>query len=395
MWPFYGATVFFHVLEAVDFAYLFHVSLQQNDEVWSQFFVAALVYYAAGLITARQGLRIFQPRAMVILGCTLPHILIIPLVFADLRHWYIPLFGVLGLLRVDTFATLEMAESQPATTRLQRIFHGKILQYLALLTSSVLVFLMWIYPAVSMHIVGSVHVSTLLFGLAIGMFSSPESFPPLQWEEVKVGNVPPVVMETLRMELSVTCDFYALSTHALVIFTEHHSQYVTVANAIFSLVCLVLVSISYHFLVNHHNVNRAYLFYLTSLFAAVVASMAAWIADAPPWVHLLINIGVVIFFSIVHIAPWKILNEIDPTHNYVPLMIQYRLLGQCRGMLLGIIPYRLFGGVGVYACLLPLNFSMIAGYEDAHKKASEPPRVPSQKNRLQALNHTDVALYEI
>ncbi len=391
MWPFYGATVCFHVVEMVDFAYLFHVSLQQNDEVWSQFFVAAMCYYTAGLVTAKLWLRVFPPRAMVILGCTLPHLLIIPMAFSNLQHWYIPLFAVSGLLRADTFATLQMAESHPPQTRLLRIFHGKILQYLALLTSSVLVFLMWIYPSVSMHIVGSVHAVTLLFGIGVGIFSSIEAYPAPKWTPVTdLDNVPPLVQETLRMEMNVTCDFYALSTHALVVFTEYHSQYVTISTAAFSLACLVFVSCSYLFL-HHHTVNKAYLVYCTALFCAIVASMAARIVDAHPWVHVIVNLVVVICFAIVHIAPWKVLSEIDANHNYVSLMIQHRLLGQCRGMLLGIVPYQLFGGVGVYACLFPLNFIMIAAYEKAHKAASS-----SSSSSSSALkSKSNGAVYEI
>ncbi len=371
MWPFYGATVCFHVVEMVDFAYLFHVSLQHNDEVWSQFLVAAMAYYIAGLVTAGVWLRIFPPRAMVILGCTIPHLLIIPMTFSNLQHWYIPLFALSGFLRVDTFATLQMAESKPAETRLLRIFHGKVLQYMALLMSSVLVFLMWIYPTVSMHIVGAVHVVTLLFGIGVGIFSSPEAYPSPDWPCADDDNVPPLIQETLRMEMHVTCDFYALSTHALVVFTEHHSQYVTASTALFALLCLALVSFSYLFL-HHHTINKAYLLYLTVLFLGVVASMVAWIADAPPWVHVIINLVVVACFAPVHLAPWKVLSEIDPQHNYVPLMIQYRVLGQCRGMLLGILPYQLIG-VGVYMCLFALNFYMIASYEEAHKEASTSP----------------------
>lgn len=370
MWPFYGATACFHVVEMVDFAYLFHVSLQQNDEVWSQFFVAAMGYYMAGLVTSKLGLRVFPPRAMIIMGCTLPHLLIIPMAFSNLQHWYIPLFAVCGMLRVDTFATLQMAESHPPQTRLLRIFHGKVLQYLALLTSSVLVFLMWIYPSVSMHIVGSVHATTLLLGIGIGIFSSPEAYPEPKWAPITdIDQVPPLVQATLRMEMNVTCDFYALSTHALVVFTEHHSQYATISTAAFSLACLIFVSCSYLFL-HHHTVNKAYLVYCIALFCAVVASMIAWIVDAHPWVHVVINLAVVICFAVVHIAPWKVLSEIDASHNYVPLMIQYRLLGQCHGMPLGIIPYQLFGGVGVYVFLFVLNFRMIADYEEAHKAAS-------------------------
>jgi len=370
MWPFYGATVCFHVVELIDFTYLFHVSLQQNDEVWSQFLVAAMCYYAAGIVTAKLWLRVFPPRAMVILGCTLPHLLIIPMAFSNLQHWYIPLFAVSGLLRVDTFATLQMAESHPPQTRLLRIFHGKVLQYLALLTSSVLVFLMWIYPSVSMYIVGSVHTITLLFGIGIGIFSSPEAYPPPTWPAVSdMEKMPPLIQETMCMEMHATCDFYALSTHALVVFTEHHSQYVTASTALFAVVCLILVSFSYLFL-HHHTVNKVYLVYLTVMFLAIVASMVARVFGAAPWVHVLVHLVVVTFFALVHLAPWKVLSEIDPEHNYVPTMIQYRILGQWQGMLLGILPYRLFGGVGVYACLFALNFRMIASYEKAHKKAS-------------------------
>lgn len=341
--------------EFVDFFYLFHVSLR-DEQLWAQFGVGYVLYYITSLLGARFLIPEFRDYKQWMVASCFIHILLVPIFFSKIDYLFILGLCVVGFFRMDTIATLALFSIADPNELSRRSFQLKIVYYIAQVGASVVIFLMWVYPVMALELACMPHVVMVLAGILIWSCTRNSAM------HAYTNKAPETAMakRVYHLELQVTCDYYGLSTFMMVFFVHKDVVMLPVTNIAFALVCIGLVFVGYRF-VRKDNVNTWYIVYISFLVLGWIVSGFAFIFDADRWIHPAVHLVVVLMFAMIHIAPWNVLFQLEPG-NHSQAMVEHRIIGQALGFFLGLGVYQGWG-VAVYLPLFALGIYAVISYE--------------------------------